>query len=73
MFSSTAVTNGSADGIVVAVGMKTEIGIIQAAVQDADTESKTPLQEKLDEFGGQLANVIFVSGGFKIGKRRKTI
>mmetsp|Transcript_54036 Transcript_54036/g.126188 ORF Transcript_54036/g.126188 Transcript_54036/m.126188 type:complete len:1039 (+) Transcript_54036:101-3217(+) len=59
LFSSTTVSNGACVAIVVATGMKTEIGIIQAAVTDAGKEEEqTPLQEKLDEFGNLLAKMI---------------
>jgi Ca2+-transporting ATPase len=41
--------------------MKTEIGEVQAAVREAaDDEEKTPLQQKLDDFGNLLAKVIFI-------------
>eukprot|EP00930_Biecheleria_cincta_P031203 TRINITY_DN2165_c0_g1_i2.p1 TRINITY_DN2165_c0_g1~~TRINITY_DN2165_c0_g1_i2.p1 ORF type:complete len:1036 (+),score=236.67 TRINITY_DN2165_c0_g1_i2:91-3198(+) len=59
LFSSTTVSNGACIGAVVAIGMKTEIGIIQAAVTEAAKEDEqTPLQEKLDEFGNMLAKMI---------------
>eukprot|EP00929_Paragymnodinium_shiwhaense_P007944 TRINITY_DN111869_c0_g1_i1.p1 TRINITY_DN111869_c0_g1~~TRINITY_DN111869_c0_g1_i1.p1 ORF type:complete len:1036 (-),score=338.47 TRINITY_DN111869_c0_g1_i1:167-3274(-) len=61
LFASTTVSNGAAVGIVTSTGMQTEIGIIQSAVTEAaEDEEQTPLQKKLDEFGEQLAKVIFV-------------
>lgn len=60
-FSSSLVNNGTAIGIIVGTGMKTEIGIIQSQVVEAGKEKAdelTPLQRKLDEFGEQLAKVI---------------
>jgi len=61
MFSGTTVSNGAAVGIVVATGMSTEIGKIQANVQEAaEDEEKTPLGQKIDAFGEQLARVIAV-------------
>eukprot|EP00931_Biecheleriopsis_adriatica_P020101 TRINITY_DN13521_c1_g1_i1.p1 TRINITY_DN13521_c1_g1~~TRINITY_DN13521_c1_g1_i1.p1 ORF type:complete len:1040 (-),score=270.85 TRINITY_DN13521_c1_g1_i1:70-3189(-) len=61
LFSSTTVSNGACLGVVVATGMETEIGIIQAAVTKAgEEEEQTPLQEKLDEFGNMLAKMIGV-------------
>ena len=61
MFSGTTVSNGGAVGIVVATGMRTEIGLIQANVQEAaEDEEKTPLGQKIDAFGEQLARVIAV-------------
>jgi Ca2+-transporting ATPase len=59
LFSSTTVSNGACTGVVVATGMKTEIGVIQSAVKDAaEDEEQTPLQQKLDEFGNTLARLI---------------
>mmetsp|Transcript_8650 Transcript_8650/g.24397 ORF Transcript_8650/g.24397 Transcript_8650/m.24397 type:complete len:1036 (-) Transcript_8650:98-3205(-) len=61
LFSSTTVSNGACQGVVVATGMSTEIGIIQADVKRAgEEEAQTPLQEKLDEFGDLLAKIIGV-------------
>lgn len=61
LFSSTTVANGACFGIVVGIGMQTEIGKIQSAVKAAaEEEENTPLQKKLDEFGELLAKVIFV-------------
>lgn len=60
LFASTTVSNGACVGVVVATGMASEIGIIQAAVTDAAKDDEaTPLKKKLDEFGDQLANAIF--------------
>ncbi|CAE7267795.1 ATP6, partial [Symbiodinium microadriaticum] len=59
LFSSTTISNGACVAVVVATGMSTEIGIIQAAVTKAgEEEEQTPLQEKLDEFGNLLAKMI---------------
>lgn len=61
MFSSTTVVGGIARGIVTDIGMKTEIGAIQLAVQGAaEEEEDTPLKKKLDEFGDMLSQVIGV-------------
>mmetsp|Transcript_64788 Transcript_64788/g.163120 ORF Transcript_64788/g.163120 Transcript_64788/m.163120 type:complete len:1039 (-) Transcript_64788:152-3268(-) len=61
LFSSTTVSNGGCVGIIVAIGMATELGVIQSAVKDAaEDEDQTPLQKKLDDFGEMLAKVIFV-------------
>jgi P-type Ca2+ transporter type 2C len=60
VFSSSCIVSGSAIGIVVETGMKTLIGAIQKLVEEGQAEeSKTPLEEKLDEFGNLLAKVIF--------------
>ena len=61
LFAGSAVASGAGAGVVVATGMRTEIGRIQADIQAAsEQEADTPLKQKLDEFGGQLANAIFV-------------
>ena len=55
-FSGTTISNGAAVGVVVATGMRTEIGKIQADVQSAkEDEEKTPLGQKIDAFGELLA------------------
>jgi Ca2+-transporting ATPase len=59
MFSGTTLSGGGAFGVVVATGMRTEIGKIQANVQEAaEDEEKTPLGQKIDAFGEMLARVI---------------
>jgi Ca2+-transporting ATPase len=59
LFSGSAVASGSGVGVVTATGMATEIGRIQADIAAAgEDEADTPLKRRLDEFGGQLANVI---------------
>lgn len=58
-YAGTVVTAGHAVGVVVATGMSTEIGRIQAGVTAAKADrQKTPLGVKLDEFAGQLTFVI---------------
>lgn len=59
LFSGTMVTNGYALAMVVRTGMSTEIGKIQQAVMEAkEDEEKTPLSQKIDEFGELLGKVI---------------
>lgn len=61
LFATTVVVNGLGRGIVTEIGMKTEIGKIQASVQQAaEEEEATPLKKKLDEFGELLSKVIGV-------------
>lgn len=61
MFATTTVVGGIARGIVTDIGMQTEIGKIQLAVQGAaEEEEATPLKQKLDEFGDMLSQVIGV-------------
>jgi calcium-translocating P-type ATPase len=60
-FSSSLVVRGKAEGVVVSIGMETSLGKISASLQRSDgEENKTPLQEKLDEFGEMLSKVIGV-------------
>ena len=55
LFSGTIITNGICNAMVVRTGMNTEIGKIQQAVMEAkDEEEKTPLGQKIDEFGEWL-------------------
>ncbi len=59
VFSGTMVTGGSGWVVVSATGMRTEVGKIQAGVQEAKKEGgKTPLKQKVDEFGRKLTYVI---------------
>nr|XP_020453458.1 sarcoplasmic/endoplasmic reticulum calcium ATPase 1-like isoform X2 [Monopterus albus] len=57
LFSGTNIAAGKATGIVVATGISTEIGKIRDQMAATEQE-KTPLQQKLDEFGEQLSKVI---------------
>lgn len=61
LFSSTIISSGRAVGVVAYTGMNTAIGAVHAEVQAAKKEeTKTPLEEKIDDFGEMLAKVIFV-------------
>ncbi|UKK01992.2 calcium-transporting ATPase [Theileria orientalis] len=61
LFGSTTVCSGSALGVVISTGMKTEIGAIQSAVIEASNENTTtPLQRMLNDFGTNLSKVITV-------------
>uniref|UniRef100_A0AAQ5ZLV9 P-type Ca(2+) transporter n=1 Tax=Amphiprion ocellaris TaxID=80972 RepID=A0AAQ5ZLV9_AMPOC len=57
LFSGTNIAAGRAIGVVVATGVTTEIGKIRNQMAATEQE-KTPLQQKLDEFGQQLSKVI---------------
>lgn len=53
LFKGTAVTRGSAKGVVVAIGMSTELGRISSLVEEAEEEI-TPLEKRLDQLGRRL-------------------
>jgi Ca2+ transporting ATPase len=57
IFSGTNVAAGKALGIVIGTGLETAIGRISTEIKETE-EIKTPLQQKLDEFGEQLSKVI---------------
>jgi len=52
----TNIASGKATGVVVGTGSNTEIGKIRDQMAETEAE-KTPLQQKLDEFGQQLSKV----------------
>ena len=59
VFAGTTISGGKGVGVVIATGMNTEIGKIQSAVTEASEDAeKTPLNQKLDDFGDLLTNVI---------------
>ncbi len=53
LFKGTAVTNGSAKTVVLAIGMETELGKISTLVETAE-EGRTPLEERLDKMSTKL-------------------
>lgn len=68
LFKGTAITRGAGEGIVVAIGMDTELGQISALAEQAESE-QTPLEKRLDQLGRRLiwvtiaiAIVVAVSG-----------
>ena len=56
LFSGTAVTHGKAHAIVTQTGRATAIGNIHDSIT-SQIATKTPLKQKLDDFGDQLAKV----------------
>ncbi|VEL15364.1 unnamed protein product [Protopolystoma xenopodis] len=56
LFSGTNIAAGKSRGIVIGTGLGTEIGKIRNQMMDTEQE-RTPLQQKLDEFGQQLSKV----------------
>jgi Ca2+-transporting ATPase len=61
LFKGTAVTRGSAEGVVVGTGMATELGRISSLVQEAK-EERTPLEKRLDRLGHRLIWLTLVVG-----------
>jgi Ca2+-transporting ATPase len=67
-FKGTTTTYGRGTGVVVATGMRTELGRIATLLRDEE-ETRTPLQNRLARFGrnlaataGALCVVIFIAG-----------
>jgi Ca2+-transporting ATPase len=54
LFKGTSVAAGQGVAVVVATGMKTELGRIAGLIQEAGAGERTPLQEKLESFGRVL-------------------
>lgn len=54
LFKGTTVVQGSAQGVVVATGMQTELGHVAALAEEAE-EQATPLERRLDRLGQRLA------------------
>lgn len=53
LFKGTAVTRGSAEGVVTSIGMETELGKISSLVESAEEEI-TPLEKRLNKLGHKL-------------------
>ena len=66
VYAGTLVEAGRGRGIVVATGMRTELGKIAGMVQRA-RESETPLQRQLNRLGKQLGIVILAISAFVFG------
>lgn len=61
LFSSTEITTGEATAIIVGTGENSQLGKIKQQIEKADEEvKKTPLKEKLDQFGTTLSWIIMV-------------
>ncbi|MHC4955649.1 MAG: cation-translocating P-type ATPase [Planctomycetota bacterium] len=59
LFRGTALTRGSCEGVVVATGMRTELGRISELAQAAAPDT-TPLEKKLDVLANRLIGVTLV-------------
>jgi len=59
LFSGTNIAAGKCRGVVVGTGLNTEIGKIRTEMSETESD-RTPLQQKLDEFGQQLSKVISI-------------
>jgi len=57
-FMGTLITNGRGKALVVATGMKTELGKIASMIQNVSNEA-TPLQKRLSKLGKNLAVIAF--------------
>ncbi|MGB3402908.1 MAG: cation-translocating P-type ATPase [Microcoleaceae cyanobacterium] len=74
LYKGTAITQGSGEGIVVATGMKTELGRISELTTQGTHSEQTPLEKRLDQLGKRLIQltlliVVFVAISGIIGGR----
>jgi Ca2+-transporting ATPase len=54
LFKGTAVARGAGAGVVVAIGMETELGAISALMDASFDTGQTPLEKRLDRLGNNL-------------------
>jgi Ca2+-transporting ATPase len=54
VFMGTSVATGTAQAVVVATAMNTELGRIAGLIEEAGAEERTPLEKKLESFGQVL-------------------
>ena len=66
LFSGTSVTYGRGRAVVIATGMRTEMGRI-AGMLEATKEAATPLQEELDRVGKLLGLIVLIIAVVMIG------
>jgi len=69
IYAGTAIATGTARAVVVATGMRTEVGRIATLIADAATDGPTPLQARLARVGRLLvvASLVIVAGLFGLG------
>lgn len=58
-YKGTAIIDGSGEGVVVAIGMDTELGHISTLLEDAQSES-SPIEKRLNRLGGRLVWITLV-------------
>ncbi len=61
VFSGTNVLNGTAQGVVVAVGNQSQMGQIATLIEE-QVKGKTPLQKRIDTLAKRLTAVAFIAG-----------
>ena len=66
LFKGTSVPRGSAESVVVATGMNTELGRIASLVQSSE-EERTPLEHRLSELGRRLIGLTVVIAALTAG------
>ena len=59
LFAGTFISEGTAEGVIVATGQTTELGKIAELVNSVETE-ETPMQRKLDDLGKKLGLMIMI-------------
>ncbi len=69
VYSGTAIATGTARAVVIATGMRTEMGRIAALIATAEADGPTPLQARLARVGRLLvvASLVIVAGLFGLG------
>jgi Ca2+-transporting ATPase len=65
-FSGTVITRGRGKGVVIATGMKTEMGQIAGLMQEVEEED-TPLQKRLAQLGKWLVALCLVISAIVVG------
>ena len=63
LFSGTLMTSGTAEGIVVATGMRTEMGKIASLLESTDAP-KSPLTRSLEKIAAKITYAIIIVGVF---------
>lgn len=76
LYKGTSVSDGTAEGFVVATGMDTELGRISQLAEEAESGA-TPLERKLNDLGRRLAWIVvavaIVIGGIGLAAGRQTV